>query len=125
MLVLALSGVALAQEFEMTRWTIDGGGVMRSTGGDFELSGTIGQSDAGVMVGGVLDVNGGFWFSVTPMDCNEDATVNLLDYVGFTQCLAGPQGEAATGSCRCFDIDGSGRVDLYDFSALQLAFPEH
>ena len=30
-------------EFEFTRSTIDDGGVMRSTGGEFELSGTIGR----------------------------------------------------------------------------------
>ncbi len=37
------------QALEISRYTIDGGGVMFSTGGNFVLSGTIGQSaeDAG------------------------------------------------------------------------------
>jgi len=37
--------LALGQEFEISRSTVDGGGAMRSTGGEFELSGTIGQPD--------------------------------------------------------------------------------
>jgi len=36
-------GSAVAQEFEISRSTVEGGGVMRSTGGDFDLSGTIGR----------------------------------------------------------------------------------
>ncbi len=44
-------------EFEITRWTMDGGGVMRSTGGEFEHSGTIGQPDGGLMTGGEFELN--------------------------------------------------------------------
>ncbi len=33
-------------EFKVSRSTIDGSGTMRSTGGDFELSATVGQHDA-------------------------------------------------------------------------------
>ena len=47
--------------FEITWYSIDGGGGMRSTGGDFELSGTIGQPDAGRMSGGDFTLTGGFW----------------------------------------------------------------
>jgi hypothetical protein len=32
-----------------------------TAGGSFELSGTIGQPDAGTMTGGIYGVNGGFW----------------------------------------------------------------
>ncbi len=32
---LVLAAMAYAQEYEMSRWTIDGGGVMNSTGGNF------------------------------------------------------------------------------------------
>jgi hypothetical protein len=44
-------------------WTVDGGGEMWCTGGDYELSGTIGQADAStvVMAGGDYELTGGFW----------------------------------------------------------------
>ena len=43
----AIIVVAGEPTYEITRSTIDGGGVMQSTGGEYELSGTIGQHDAG------------------------------------------------------------------------------
>lgn len=43
-------------------WTVDGGGVMNSSGGAYTLSGTAGQPDAGAtMIGGVYNLQGGFW----------------------------------------------------------------
>ena len=43
-LAIPLCGSLIAVEFEVTRSTIDGSGdVMRSAGGEFELSGTIGK----------------------------------------------------------------------------------
>jgi hypothetical protein len=65
---------ALAQEFgpgafDLTWNTIDNGGGT-STGGGFELAGTIGQPDAGVtLIGGTFEVRGGFWAGgVEPVD---------------------------------------------------------
>ncbi len=52
---------AVGQALSIPWWTIDAGGGMRSTGGDFELSGTIGQPDAGTMSGGDFELTGGFW----------------------------------------------------------------
>ncbi len=54
---------ALAEEFAIDWWTIDcGGAVATVTGGDYGLSGTIGQPDAGPsLVGGAYQVRGGFW----------------------------------------------------------------
>jgi hypothetical protein len=42
------------------RWTVDGGGG-HSAGGDYTLTGTVGQFDAGVASGGDYVVVGGFW----------------------------------------------------------------
>jgi hypothetical protein len=106
---------------EISRATIDGGGIMFSTGGDFELSGTIGQPDAGVLEGGEFELSGGFWFGVAPTDCNNDGAVNLFDHASFAECLTGPGGESLTG-CECFDIDGSSAVDLEDFAVAQVLF---
>lgn len=116
--VLLPLAVIEAAEFEITRSTIDGGGVMRSTGGAFELSGTIGQPDAGTMSGGAFELNGGFWFALDPGDCNEDGIVSLPDHAAFQGCLAGP-GVSMSPSCRCHDLNGDGTIDLADFAELQ------
>ena len=105
--------------FELTRTTIDGGGQMRATGLDFEVSGTIGQPDAGLMSGGGLSLAGGFWIEIPAGDCEDDGDVDLLDYAGFESCLTGPNGNVAS-ECRCYDINGSGSVDLADFALAQL-----
>lgn len=108
-------------EFDLSWRTIDGGGVMRSTGGAFELSGTIGQADAGRMSGGGFELTGGFWFEVAPSDCNEDGVVNTVDHGSFEDCLGGPAGPLGTG-CACFDFDGDGSISLEDFATLQEMF---
>jgi len=107
--------------FEITRSTIDGGGVMFSTGGDFELSGTIGQPDAGAMAGGDFELTGGFWFQIPPGDCEDDGDVDLFDHALFEQCLLGPAA-AVNAGCECFDRDRSGSVDLRDAATAQAAF---
>ena len=59
-LVLACSGAAVGQCFDIPWYTIDGGGTTGNTGGDFELSGTIAQPDAGSLSGGDFILDGGF-----------------------------------------------------------------
>jgi len=109
-------------EYEITRSTIDGGGVMRSTSGDFELSGTIGQPDAGVMSGGDIELTGGFWIESPPTDCNDDGIVSLLDHGTFAACLSGPDGGIDASPCPCFDADGDGDITLSDYVRLQTGF---
>ncbi|MHC4695328.1 MAG: hypothetical protein ACYTFA_01145 [Planctomycetota bacterium] len=111
-----------AADFDLSRYTIDGGGVMFSSGGDFELSGTIGQPDAGVMEGGGFTLSGGFWFEEPPGDCNSSGGVNLLDYDDLESCLSGPQGGLVEPRCNCFDADSDNDVDLSDTARFQTAF---
>ncbi len=60
-LVAGLALYAFASGGMAIDWfTIDGGGGT-SSGGSFELSGTVGQPDAGVMTGGDFELAGGFW----------------------------------------------------------------
>lgn len=113
---------AVEPEFEINRSTIDGGGVMQSMGGDFELSGTIGQPDAGVMVGDDFELSGGFWFALSPTDCNDDGSVNLFDHETFIACMDGPDGGINTSPCPCFDVDGDGDITLSDYAQLQSGF---
>lgn len=54
------AAVALAQSYSIDWFTIDGGGGT-STNGQYSVSGTIGQPDAGHMSGGNYTVDGGFW----------------------------------------------------------------
>lgn len=63
-LLLLLGVPALAQsggDYDLTWSTIDGGGGMFSTGGEYSLGGTIGQPDAGLLQGGDYTLGGGFW----------------------------------------------------------------
>ncbi len=115
---------ALAQDFDLSWYTVDGGGVMRSTNGDLELSGTIGQPDAGAMGGDDFTLTGGFWFALAPGDCNVDGGVNLFDYDAFQACLAssGPAGGVLDPDCVCYDLDQNGAVDLLDVAELQRNF---
>ncbi len=67
-IAFAAGAAALAPpgpSFDLSWNTIDGGGGT-STGGGFELSGTIGQPDAGVMSGGSFVLAGGFWVAFAP-----------------------------------------------------------
>ncbi len=114
--------VAEEPAFEISRSTIDGGGVMNSVGGGFELSGTVGQPDAGVLSGGGFTLAGGFWFGQSPGDSNEDGGINLLDYAELNACASGPDSEIVTPSCACFDLDGDQDVDLEDVGTFQRMF---
>jgi hypothetical protein len=59
-LLAILTGPAARGQYELSWYTIDGGGG-RSTGGDFTLTGTIGQPDAAWSSGGDYELLGGFW----------------------------------------------------------------
>ena len=67
-LLLLFVSAVVADDFDLDWYTIDGGGDMFSTGGEFELSGTIGQPDATtvVMTGGDFELTGGFWAPFAP-----------------------------------------------------------
>src|SRR4051812_29512766 len=60
-LVLLIPVAGLAQSYSVSWYKIAGGGGT-STNGQFAVSGTIGQPDAGAtMAGGNYSVTGGFW----------------------------------------------------------------
>jgi len=59
---LLLAGVVLAQGgYDLSWWTVDGGGATFSTGGGYALGGSVGQPDAGALSGGGYSLLGGFW----------------------------------------------------------------
>ena len=59
---LLLAGVVLAADgYDLSWWTVDGGGATFSTGGGYALGGSVGQPDAGALSGGGYTLLGGFW----------------------------------------------------------------
>ena len=129
-LCVVASAIALGDDFELDWWTVDGGGDMFTAAGDFELSGTIGQPDAGVtMTGGLFELTGGFWAGPTPYavgDVNCDGTVNLFDIDPFVLALVSSQNGvpeeyyAVYPGCDIMlaDLDGDGSVGLFDIDPL-------
>ncbi len=78
--LLLTSMVAFGQSggpYVLERHTIDGGGV--SSGGQYLVSGTIGQAEAGVMSGGGYELLGGFWSGVP------SCIVDLYHYARFAE----------------------------------------
>lgn len=121
--VIVTASAAWGQDgFEIIRSTIDGGGAVASTGGDFELNGTIGQPDAGVLIGDEFTLTGGFWFAIDEGDCNTDGSLNIFDFSEFAACVSGPGSPPADQECACADFDGDGDVDLTDFGLTQVNF---
>ena len=116
-LALAVSE-ARAADLTLDWYTIDGGGAVWTTGGDFELSGTIGQPDAGpVMSGGDFVLTGGFWTGAAippvpcPGDVDGDRDVDLTDLailLSDFDCTSGCVG----------DVDDDDDTDLTDLAIL-------
>jgi hypothetical protein len=119
--------MAAADPFQIDWFTIDGGGGFASTGGAFELSGTIAQPDAGVMTGGPFLLEGGFWpgafpvISSVPGDCDGDGDIDLADYLCFAACFEGPE-TSVSPDCGDFDYDQDTDVDLFDLAEFQVLF---
>ena len=116
----ALTGLAQsasAQSFEISWYTIDGGGGT-STGGGFELFGTIGQHDAGVMSGGGFTLTGGFGAGVLEAcyaDCDPNGVLDIFDFLCFQNSFV--LGEPY--ACEC---DPDPACDIFDFLCFQNAF---
>jgi hypothetical protein len=62
LLMIAAAGVVYAQVtgYTLPWWAANGGGG-DSAGGNYRLSGTIGQPDVGALEGGDYRLEGGFW----------------------------------------------------------------
>lgn len=115
---LLTAAVTHGDEFEIGWYAVAGGGESPSVGGEFSLSGTIGQpyGAAGPMSGGEFEAQGGFWVAAAPAcaclaDVNGDGDRNAADIQGFVDCLL-----AAGTSCDCADVDGLPGVDFDDLT---------
>jgi hypothetical protein len=64
LILIAVSGLVRAQsggDYDLTWNTIDNGGATFSTGNGYQLGGTVGQPDAGMLSGDAYTLVGGFW----------------------------------------------------------------
>jgi len=63
-LLILGAGFVMAQQgdgYDLSWWTVDGGGGALSSGPGYSLGATIGQPDAGVLSGPGYILAGGFW----------------------------------------------------------------
>jgi len=95
------SSPAESQSYNLTWFTIDGGGGV-SSGGTYVLTGTIGQPDADYSAGGQYELLGGFW---------PGGPLCFVDFYSFARfaeqwLYKGPDLAA--------DLDGSNVVDFGD-----------
>ncbi len=133
---VALAGTAalayFGGEFDLSWFTIDGGGGAESTGGDFALAGTIGQPDAGTMAGGVFSLSGGFQAApsgsggscvrdpewICDGDVDGDGQVNPVDS-GLVQAAFGSVDDQDL--CN-YDVDCDGQINPVDSGIVQSPF---
>ena len=105
-IILLFTASITFADYEIPQYTIDGGGGT-SSGGDYVLTGTIGQSDAdSVMSGGDYILNGGFWPG------SYGCIVNLTDLALFLEQWLN------TGSGWTADLAETDGVDVIDFSVV-------
>ncbi len=118
LIVLAWVPTTRAQGFNLTWYTIDGGGGT-SAGSGFAVAGTIGQPDAGVMAGAGFEIKGGFWpgpqFVGPPMpgDLDADGDIDLDDYNAFLAAYGSSAGDQNYNPSA--DFDGDNFIGMTDF----------
>ena len=113
-----------AADYELDWWTIDGGGDLFTTGGDFELSGTIGQSDASAttLTGGDFELTGGFWAVAAqvgpdcPGDVDGDGDTDHSDLGALLAAWGSQPGDPNWNAGA--DLDGNGEVGHSDLGIL-------
>jgi len=114
-LILVISSLAGGQ-VDLPWHSIDGGGAVNSAGGGFELSGAIGQPDAGApsapLAGGGYELVGGFWPVAQVCYClgdmNGDGKKDGGDVQRFVDCVI------SGGGCSCADVDAANGVTISD-----------
>ncbi len=90
LLIAAIAVTQMGGGFDLSWFTIDGGGgTSQSSGGEFELSGTIGQPDAGMMMSadGVFTLEGGFWGGIEGVGITPTPTPTLTPTPGNSPVL--------------------------------------
>ena len=120
-LLMFAATVASPADLTIDWYSIDGGGAMFTTGGTLELSGTVGQPDAGAaLTGGDLELEGGFWAVTAGADTfcfgdlDGDGAIGLSDLAQLLSNYGMPSGAVYEDG----DLDSDGDVDLADLAGL-------
>ena len=72
-----IPAIGFSQQYSIDWYKIAGGGGT-SSGGNYSVSGTIGQPDAsGAMTGGIFSVNGGYWSLISAVQTPGAPTLNI------------------------------------------------
>lgn len=109
--ILLITVSIVSADYSISWYTIDGGGGT-SSGGPYQLSGTIGQPDAGYHDGGSYELLGGFWVG-GPL-----CIVDLEDFAQFAAYwLDGPCNEA-NNWCGGADLNEQDDVTVDDLTIL-------
>ena len=99
--IMLLMISAASGQYELSWYTIDGGGG-QSSGGAYTLTGTIGQPDAAWSSGGSYELLGGFW---------PGGPICIVDFESYAR-FAELWRDRGIGIAA--DLDGSGLVDFGD-----------
>lgn len=111
-ILLLLLGCSIAYaEYRIDWYTIDGGGGT-SSGGPYQLSGTIGQPDADYLDGGPYELLGGFWVG-GPL-----CIVNLEHFATFAAYWLDGPCNADNDWCGGADLDKFNDVTIDDLTLL-------
>jgi uncharacterized repeat protein (TIGR01451 family) len=90
-LLVLVGGRVHAQSYEVSWWTVDGGGTtVGIVGGTYNVASTVGQPDAGdPHVGGTYALHGGFWAIVAGGVVVQQADVDITKTNGVSAVLPG------------------------------------
>jgi hypothetical protein len=105
--LVACATCAFGEDYAVSWFTIDGGGGV-SSGGQYIVTGTIGQADAAYSAGGQYEVLGGFWPGA--LLC----TVEFHHYAMFAEYWLYSGCDAGNDWCGGADLDQLGDVDWAD-----------
>ncbi len=107
--MLVLFAAAGYGDYKIAWHTMDSGGGT-STGGTYQLTGTIGQPDAAYLGGGQYELLAGFWVG------GPQCIVNLEDFAQFALYWLDSPCDESNNWCGGADLDTSGDVSLTDFT---------
>lgn len=109
LLILLFSVNISLADYRIVWSTIDGGGGT-SSGGTYQLTGTIGQPDAAYLVGGQHELLGGFWTG-GPL-----CIVHMEDFAQFASFWMDGPCDASNNWCGGADLNTSESVNSDDFA---------
>jgi hypothetical protein len=108
--ICMLMAVPVLSQYEISWYTINGGGGQGS-GGQYTLTGTIGQPDAANSAGEQYEVLGGFWPG--GLVCIPDI-VNFYDFAKLAEHWLETPCNELNNWCSGADLDQLGEVDTVD-----------